>query len=129
MVAFAPWFAPLMTDRIIGSGSVSVSSIRSDGSSCAGRGAIRAGRAPQLFAVALTALTLAACAQSPLVSENPSALAVSRQAAPEPSRKAANVANRKTAATQSRADDKNAKHAVASADGAYGLASFYGHES
>jgi peptidoglycan lytic transglycosylase len=138
MVAFAPRFAPLMTDRIIGSGSVKVFSIRSDGSSCAGRGAIgrvagwptvRAGRAPRLFAVALTAMTLAACAQSPLVSENPSPLAVSRQAAPEPSRKAANVANRKTLATKSRADDKNAKHAVASADGSYGLASFYGHES
>jgi rare lipoprotein A len=77
-----------------------------------------------LFTVALTAATLAACAQSSVVTDKPASLANSRQASPEPNSKASFVTNRHVTA------DKTNKHAVETRrDASYGLASFYGHES
>jgi len=76
-----------------------------------------------LFTVALTAATLAACAQSSVVTDKPASLANSRQASPEPNSKASFVTNRHATT------DKTNKHAAETRDASYGLASFYGHES
>jgi rare lipoprotein A len=114
-----------------------VSSISGDRSSCAGVGA---GRIPpnepkvsfagvsgalQLFAVVLTATTLAACAQSSVVTDKPASLATSRPASPEPNRKASFVTNRHVA----HAPFATNRHAADTQDALHGLASFYGHDS
>ena len=81
------------------------------------RGIARPGIGPVLrcLAVALTVATLAACAQAPVVADKPSAFDNNRQGA---ARKHA-----------SSASDKTDKRAAGTADGSYGLASFYGHQS
>ena len=81
------------------------------------RGIARPGIGPVLLclAVALTVATLAACAQAPVVADKPSSFDNNRQSA---ARKHA-----------SSASDKTDKRAAGTADGSYGLASFYGHQS
>jgi rare lipoprotein A len=77
----------------------------------------------RLFAVGLTAVTLAACAQSS-VSSNKSALAPSRQASME------SHTNRHAAvATTGPAPSATDKRAKEAGDASYGLASIYGNES
>ena len=77
----------------------------------------RAGSASRWFAVALTAATVAACAQAPVVANKPSSFDTGRHAS---------VATKKrTPAAEDKTDPQNAEAAGAS----YGLASFYGHQT
>jgi len=71
---------------------------------------------PHVLAVALTAATLAACAQSSVVGNKSVSPAVSRQASSEPGRKASFV--KPLAAS---------KPAAATRDASYGVASYYEH--
>ena len=96
-----------------------------DGSSCVGFAARRGlkvssagvGNAFRLLAVALTAATLAACAQPAVVTDKPGSFA-DRQASPEPTRKSSFVRNRQVAAVSS-------KPAAGTQDASHGIASFY----
>jgi rare lipoprotein A len=75
------------------------------------------GSASRWFAVALTAATVAACAQAPVVANKPSSFDTGRHAS---------IATKKRApAAEDKADKQNAEAAGES----YGLASFYGHQS
>ena len=75
------------------------------------------GSASRWFAVALTAATVAACAQAPVVANKPSSFDTGRHAS---------IATKKRApAAEDKADKQNAE----AAGGSYGLASFYGHQS
>jgi len=86
-------------------------------------------KALRLFAAALAAAMLAACAQSSVVTDKPASLATSRQASPEPDRKASSVPNGHAAvATNEHHPFVTNKHAVETPNASYGLASFYGHE-
>jgi rare lipoprotein A len=83
----------------------------------------------RLFAVGLTAVTLAACAQSS-VSSNKSAFVPSRQASMESRTNASLVGNRHAVvATTEPAPSATDKHAKEAGDALYGLASIYGNES
>jgi rare lipoprotein A len=83
----------------------------------------------QLFAIALTALTLAACAQSSVITDK-SALAPSRQASMEFHAKASFVSNRHVAVVaKGLAPSATNERAKETQDASYGLASFYGNES
>src|SRR5438034_8315771 len=62
----------------------------------------------QLFAVALGAASLAACAQSSVVTQKSELPAASRQSSLEHSRKTSSVTNRRVAVTKTFAPDKNA---------------------
>ncbi len=112
--------------------------------SCTGLGADRIrSRAPKvsspdikgtlrLFAVALAAAMLAACAQAPVAVERPSARAARRHAPPEPDRTASFDSRAQTAAVAkaeapSATDKTNSSRATQA--GSYGLASYYGHQS
>ena len=79
----------------------------------------------QLFAVVLGAASLAACAQSSVVTKNSGLLATSRQASLEQDRKTSFVTNRRVAVAKKHtrfvADKKTAETKVASS----GIASFY----
>ncbi len=79
----------------------------------------------QLFAVVLGAASLAACAQSSVVTKKSELLPASRQAALEHDRKTSFVTNRRVAVTRKHtpfASDKNAAEATVAS---HGLASFY----
>jgi rare lipoprotein A len=85
-------------------------------------------KAVHLFALALTAGTLAACAQSSGFTDK-FALAPNRQTSLESHTKASFVSNRHvTAAAKGPAPATN-EHAKEIQDASYGLASFYGNES
>jgi len=87
-------------------------------------------KALRLFAAALAAAMVAACAQSSVVTDKPASLATSRQASAEPDRKASSVPNGHAAvATNEHHPFVTNKHAVETPNASYGLASFYGHES
>jgi rare lipoprotein A len=77
-----------------------------------------------LFAIALTAATLAACAQPAAVTDKAGSLSVSRQASAEQGRKTSSWSRR--AATKQQAASSGKSETT---DASYGLASFYGHES
>jgi rare lipoprotein A len=79
-------------------------------------------KAVQLFVVVLAAVTLAACAQSPVVTNKTASLAINRQASLGPNRTASFVMNRHVAFATN-------KHATGTPDAMYGLASFYGEGS
>jgi rare lipoprotein A len=86
-------------------------------------------KAFQLFAVALTAVTLAACARSSVISDK-SALAPSRQASLESHTNASSVANgHVTVAAKGHAPSVINEHAKDDEDASYGLASIYGSDS
>jgi rare lipoprotein A len=83
----------------------------------------------RLFAVALTAMTLAACAQSSVITDK-SALAPSRQASLESHTNASFVAKRRVAvAMRTHAPWAINEHAKDEEDTSYGLASMYGNDS
>jgi rare lipoprotein A len=84
-------------------------------------------RAVRLCAVALTAATLAACAQSPVVTNKSSLRAASRQILPEQTRSALSVTNRR--ATGKHAPSVTTRHAAGKQNASYGLASFYSYDS
>src|SRR6266436_1013898 len=80
----------------------------------------------QLFAVALGAASLAACAQSSVVTKNSELPVASRQASLEHNRKTSFVTNRRVAVTKKHtpfASDK--KNAAETQVASHGLASFY----
>jgi rare lipoprotein A len=86
-------------------------------------------KAFQLCAAALTAVTLAACAQSPSFTDK-SALAPSRQSSLEFQRKASFVGNRNVVvAAKGRTPSATNEHPKETQDASYGLASFYGSDS
>ena len=77
----------------------------------------------QLFAVALGAASLAACAQSSVVTQNSELLAASRQASPEPNRTASFA--RRVAVTKKHTPFASHKNAAETQVASHGLASFY----
>ena len=91
-------------------------------------GSVGVREALQLFAIALTAALLAACAQSSVVSDKPASLANSRQVST--GSKASFVTNKHVAIIEkNQAPFATNKHGAETQDTLYGLASFYGHES
>jgi rare lipoprotein A len=78
----------------------------------------------QLFAVALGAASLAACAQSSVVSEN-SELLASRQASLEHDRRTSFLTKRHVAATKKHTPFASHKNAAETQVASHGLASFY----
>ena len=80
--------------------------------------------AARLFGVALTAATLAACAQPAAFTDKSGSMGVSRQASSEPTRRvfssSRHAASRQQVASTARSETP---------DSSYGLASFYGHQS
>jgi len=75
-------------------------------------------KASQLFVVALTAVTLAACAQSTVVTNKTASLAANRQTSSGSNRTASFVTNRHVPFATN-------KHATGTPDAKYGIASFY----
>jgi len=78
----------------------------------------------QLFAVALGAASLAACAQSSVVKKTES-VAANRQASPERDRKTSLATNRRPGVTEKRTPFASGKNAAATQIASHGLASFY----
>jgi rare lipoprotein A len=83
-------------------------------------------KAVRLFAATLTAATLAACAQSSVMTDK---VAVSQQPLPDPPSKASLVTNRRAAAVTRNAASVAKKDGAQTHDASYGLASYYSHES
>jgi rare lipoprotein A len=79
----------------------------------------------QLFAVALGAASLAACAQSSVVTQKSELVAASPQASLEHNRKTSFVTNRRVAVTKKHTPFAPAKNAAETQVGSHGLASFY----
>ncbi len=82
-------------------------------------------KAVQLFAVVLGAASLAACAQSSVVTNKSELLTASRQASLEHNRKGSFVTNRHVAVTKKHTPFASDKNAAETQDASYGLASFY----
>ena len=79
----------------------------------------------QLFALALGAASLAACAQSSVVTQKSELVAASRQASLEHSRKTSSVTNRRVAITKKHTPFAPDKNAAETQVASHGLASFY----
>src|SRR5450759_2594946 len=79
----------------------------------------------QLFAVALGAASLAACAQSSVVTNKSELLAASRQASLEHNGKTSFVTNRRVAVTKKHTPFASDKNAAETQVASHGLASFY----
>ncbi len=79
----------------------------------------------QLLAVALGAASLAACAQSSVVTQKSELVAASRQASLEHNRKTSFVTNRRVAVTKKHTPFAPAKNAAETQVASHGLASFY----
>jgi len=79
----------------------------------------------QLFAVALVAASLAACAQSSVVTQKSELLTASRQASLEQNRKTSFVTNRRVAVTRKHTPYASHKNAAEAQVASHGLASFY----
>jgi len=79
----------------------------------------------KLLAVALGAVSLAACAQSSVVTNKSELLATSRQASLEHNRKTSFVTNRRVAVTKKHTPFASEKNAAETQVASYGLASFY----
>jgi len=79
----------------------------------------------QLFAAALAAASLAACAQSSVVSKNSELPVASRQASLEHNRKTSFVTNRRVAVTKKHTPFASHKNAAETRVASHGLASFY----
>ena len=79
----------------------------------------------RLFAVALGAASLAACAQSSVVTQRSELLGASRQASLEHSRKISSVTNRRVAVTKKHTPFASHKNAGETHVASHGLASFY----
>ena len=79
----------------------------------------------QLFAVALGAASLAACAQSSVVTERSELRVASRPASLEPNRKTSFVTDRRAAVTKKHTPFAPDKNATETQVGSHGLASFY----
>ena len=79
----------------------------------------------QLFAVALGAASLAACAQSSVVTQKSELVAASRQASLEHNRKTSFVTNRRVAVAKKHTPFASDKNAAETQVASHGLASFY----
>ncbi len=79
----------------------------------------------QLFAVALGAASLAACAQSSVVTQKSELLGASRQASLEHSRKASSVTTSRVAVTKKHTPFASDKNAAETQVASQGIASFY----
>ena len=79
----------------------------------------------QLFAVALGAASLAACAQSSVVTKESELRAASRQASLEHDRKTSSVTNRRVAVMKKHTPFASDKNAAETQVASHGLASFY----
>src|SRR5258708_7206348 len=79
----------------------------------------------QLFAVALGAASLAACAQSSVVTQKSELVAASRQASLEHNRKTSFVTNRRVAVAKKHTPFASKKNAAKTQVASHGLASFY----
>ena len=79
----------------------------------------------RLVAVVLGAASLAACAQSSVVTNKSELLTASRQASLEHNRKGSFVTNRHAAVTKKHTPFASDKNAAETQDASYGLASFY----
>jgi rare lipoprotein A len=79
----------------------------------------------QLFVVALGAASLAACAQSSVVSKKSELVAASGQASPEHNQKTSFVTNGRVAVTKKHARFASDKSAAETQPASHGLASFY----
>ena len=87
-------------------------------------------KAVQLFAVTMTAATLAACAQSSVATNKSASFAAGGQTSMEPNRKASFVTNSRVAVvTKKHTPFATNKHTAETQDASYGLASFYAHKS
>jgi rare lipoprotein A len=119
-----------------------MSSINCDGYSCLGIGAncsppdrpkvssAKIRKVFRLFAVALTAATLAACAQYSSMTDRSGSSVPSRQTSLESHTKASFAGNRRAAfATNRHAPSASHEHAKETQDTSYGLASFYAQDS
>ena len=83
----------------------------------------------RLFAVALMVATLAACAQTSVVTDKSASRASTRHASLEPDRKASLVPNRTVTVATAHSPSTVAKQATEAPDASYGLASYYGESS
>jgi rare lipoprotein A len=81
-------------------------------------------RAIQLFALALSSATLAACAQSSVVNNKSELLAATRQASLDETHKASSATNGRVV-VRNHAPFETDRHAAATKITSYGLASFY----
>jgi rare lipoprotein A len=79
----------------------------------------------RLFAVALAAASLAACAQSSVVTKNSGLFAPGRQASLEQNRKTSFVTNRRVAVTRKHTPFASHKNAAETQLASHGVASFY----
>jgi rare lipoprotein A len=82
-------------------------------------------KAIRLFAVALAAASLAACAQSSVVTKKSELLTASRQASLEQNRTTSFVTNRRVAVTRKHTPFASHKNAAETQVASHGLASFY----
>src|ERR1700693_339271 len=116
---------PPSTYRISPIGGCNMSSIccarnsRVEGSSAGFRKAV------QLFAVALTSATLAACAQSSAVTNKSELLSAGRHASLEDNRNSSRVTNKRVTVMTKNPPPLADKHAAEASVTLYGLASFY----
>ena len=79
----------------------------------------------QLFAIVLGAASLAACAQSSVVTRNSAFIATGRQASLEHNRRASFVTNRRVAVARKHTPFASKKNAAETPVASHGLASFY----
>jgi rare lipoprotein A len=79
----------------------------------------------QLFAIALGAASLAACAQHSVVAKRSEFIAASRQSSPEHNRTTSFVTNRRVAIAKKHTPFASRKNATGTPVGSRGLASFY----
>jgi rare lipoprotein A len=86
---------------------------------------LRGRKAVRLFVVALTAMTLAACAQFPVVSNKAASLAADRQASLALKRRESFANERTAVLTKKHTPFATNKHTVGAPDALYGVASFY----
>jgi len=82
----------------------------------------------RLFAVALGAASLAACAQSSVVTKNSGFVSSSRQASPERNRTASFVTNRRVASARKHTPFARHNNAAGTQTASHGVASFYTEE-
>ena len=111
---------PPLACRISVGGGRSMFSVNCNRTLCGGRKVVR------LFVVTLTAATLAACAQSTVITNKSASLASSRQASLGPNLAASFATNRRIeVVTKKHTPFATNKHAAGAARASYGLASFY----
>ena len=117
---------PPSTYRISPNGGCNMSCISCATNSHADRSSAGFRKAVQLFAVALTSVALAACAQSPAVTNKSELFSASRHASPEDNRNSSLRTNKRLAVmTKNHSPLAADKHSSETNTTSYGVASFY----